>query len=118
MQAYSLDLRQRVVRAYEDGDLLVAEVAQQFSVSTGFVKKMLRQWRLTGDLAPKPHGGGKPASLSAQARQKLRRKVGAQSDITLTALQDFLAVEEQQSVHVSTISRALKELDLPRKKRV
>ncbi len=118
MQAYSLDLRQRVVRAYEEGDLSVAEVAEQFSVSTGFVKKMLRQWRSTGDLAPKPHGGGKPASLSAQVRQKLRRKVRAQSDITLTALQDFLIAEEQKSVHVATISRVLKELGLPRKKRV
>ncbi len=118
MQAYSLDLRQRVVRAYEQGHGSIAEIAEQFSVSTGFVKKMLRQWRSTGDLTPKPHGGGKPASLSAGLRQKLRRKVRAQSDITLTALQDFLAGEEQKSVHVATISRALKELDLPRKKRV
>ncbi len=43
MQAYSLDLRRRVVRAYEEGNDSVAEVAEQFSVSIGFVKKMLRQ---------------------------------------------------------------------------
>jgi len=117
MQAYSLDLRQRVVRAYEQADASISEIAEQFSVSVGFVKKMLRQWRATGDLTPKPHGGGKPASLSAKLRQRLRGKVRAQNDITLTELQDFLAAEEQTSVHVATISRALKELDLPRKKR-
>lgn len=117
MQAYSLDLRQRVVRAYEEGDDSVAEVAEQFSVSIGFVKKMLCQWRATGDLTPKPHGGGKPVSLSAELRRKLRGKVRGQNDITLTELQDFLAAEERTSVHVATISRALKELDLPRKKR-
>ncbi len=116
MQAYSLDLRQRVVRAYEQADASISEIAEQFSVSVGFVKKMLRQWRATGDLTPKPHGGGKPASLSAKLRQRLRGKVRAQNDITLTELQDFLAAEEQTSVHVATISRALKELDLPRKK--
>ncbi len=118
MQAYSLDLRQRVVRTYEAGHDSITDVAEQFSVSISFVKKMLRQWRATSDLAPLPHGGGKPASLSAQVRQKLRSKVQAQSDITLTELQDFLAAEEQTSVHVATISRALATLDLPRKKRV
>ena len=117
MQAYSLDLRQRVVRAYEDGGDSIAEVAEQFGVSLGFVKKMLRQWRATGDLTPKPHGGGKPTSLSAALRQKLRGKVRTQSDITLVELQDFLVAEEHKSVHVATISRALARLDLPRKKR-
>jgi len=118
MQAYSLDLRQRVVRAYEEADASLSEIAEQFSVSLGFVKKMLRQWRATGDLSPLPHGGGKPTSLPPQLLQKLRGKVRAQSDITLLELQDFLATEEQTRVHVATISRALAQLDLPRKKRV
>jgi transposase len=118
MQAYSLDLRQRVVRAYEAGHDSIADIAEHFSVSAGFVKKMVRQWRATGDLSPLPHGGGKPASLSANLRQKLRGKVRAQADITLTELQDFLLTHEQTRVHPATISRALKELGLPRKKRV
>lgn len=117
MQAYSLDLRQRVVRAYEAGDDSIAEIAEHFSVSLSFVKKMVRQWRATGDLSPLPHGGGKPASLSAQAHRKLRGKVREQSDITLIELQDFLLTEHQTSVHPATISRALKGLGLPRKKR-
>jgi transposase len=116
MQAYSLDLRQRVVRAYEQGHGSIAEIAEQFSVSTGFVKKMLRQWRATGDLAPLPHGGGKPRSLPDALRQKLRRKVQKQDDISLAELQGFLQEEEQTSVHLSTVSRTLKELGLPRKK--
>lgn len=63
MKAYSLNLRQRVVEAYEQGLGSIAEVAEPFSVSTYFVKKMLRQWRQTADLAPLPHAGGQPASL-------------------------------------------------------
>ena len=116
MQAYSLDLRQRVVRAYEQGRRTVAEIAEQFSVSPGFIKKMLRQWRSTGDLAPLPHGGGKPRSLPDALRQKLRRKVRRQDDISLAELQGFLHEEERTSVHLSTVSRALKALGLPRKK--
>ena len=118
MQAYSLDLRQRVVQAYELRQHTISEIAGQFSVSTGFVKKMLRQWRSTGDLAPLPHGGGKPASLTPQQRDRLRRKVLKHDDISLSELQDYLRQEEQVEVHVSTICRALRRCDLPRKKSV
>jgi len=58
MQAYSLDLRQRVVNAYEQDQGSIAEIAEMFNVGENFVKKMLRQWRATGDLSPLPHGGG------------------------------------------------------------
>ena len=116
MQPYSLDLRRRVVEAYEQRQGSIAEVAEQFSVSASFVKKMLRQWRQTNDLAPLPHGGGKPASLSARHRQLLKRKVKAQGDISLAELQQALLDEESLSVHLSTISRVLVSLGLPRKK--
>jgi transposase len=116
MQAYSLDLRQRIVRAYEQGQGSIAEVAQQFSVSVAFVNKLLRQWRETSDLAPLPHGGGKPSSLSKRHIQLLKRKAQQQSDISLAELQQLLSDEHLLNVHVSTISRALARLGLPRKK--
>jgi transposase len=118
MQTYSLDLRRRVVQAYEQGHGSLAEIAEQFSVSPGFVKKMLRQWRATGDLAPLPHGGGTPGSIPDRLREKLRRKVLKQGDISLAELHSFLEEDEQTSVHFSTISRTLKELNLPTKKRL
>jgi len=118
MQAYSVDLRQRVVRAYEQGEGSISELAARFGVSTAFVKKLLRRWRLTGDLAPLAHGGGKPKSLTERQHQLLKRKVRGQSDISLAELQSFLDEQESVSVHVSTISRALASLGLPLKKRV
>ena len=117
MQPYSLDLRQRIVNAYEQGQGSIAEVANQFSVSTYFVKKMLRQWRETGDLAPLPHGGGKPPSLTTEQLLLLKRKVRLQSDISLADLQQLLEQQQSVTVHLSTISRALAKLGLPRKKR-
>lgn len=118
MQAYSLDLRQRVVRAYEHGEGSISEIAARFGVSTAFVKKLLRRWRLTGDLAPLAHGGGKPKRLTARQHQLLKRKVREQSDISLAELQSLLDEQEAVQVHVSTISRALAALGLPLKKRV
>jgi transposase len=118
MQAYSLDLRQRVVSAYERGTDSIAIVAERFSVSVGFVKKMLHLKRATGELAPLAHGGGRRASLTPRQRQFLGRKVRAQNDISLTELQSILQESEGVTVHVSTICRALSRLDLPHKKRV
>ena len=117
MNAYSLDLRQRVVGAYEQGEGSISEIAARFGVCPAFVKKMLRQWRSTANLSPMPHGGGKPASLTLRQRQLLKRKVREQSDISLAELQSLLDEQESVHVHVSTISRALAGLGLPLKKR-
>jgi transposase len=116
MQAYSLDLRQRVVTAYEQGRDSIATVAERFSVSVGFVKKMLSLSRTTGELAPRGHGGGRRARLTPKQRQLLGRKVRARNDISLAELQSILEEQEGVTVHVSTICRALAQLDLPHKK--
>ena len=58
MQAYSLDLRERVVSAYEKGGGTLAEIAAQFSVGQTFVKKMLRQKRETGSCGAVAPAGG------------------------------------------------------------
>jgi transposase len=117
MKAYSLDLRQRVVHAYEQGEGSIAEIASRFGVCIAFVKKMLRQWRATSDFSPRAHGGGKPKSLTERQHQLLKRQVREQSDISLAELQSFLEEKESVSVQVSTISRALSGLGLPLKKR-
>ncbi len=118
MQAYSLDLRQRVVNAYEQGADSIATVAECFSVSVGFVKKMLHLKRTTGELSPRGHGGGRTPRLTERQRQLICRKVRAQNDISLAELQTILREIEGVAVHVSTICRALQQLDLPHKKRV
>ena len=117
MRAYSLDLRQRVVHAYEQGEGSISEIAARFGVSVPFVKKLLRRWRETADLAPLAHGGGKPKSLGARQHQLLKRKVREQADISLAELQSLLDEQESVQVHVSTISRALASLGLPLKKK-
>jgi transposase len=116
MKAYPLDLRQRVVRAYEQGQNSIAQLAARFGVGPTFVKKMLRRQRETGDLAPRPRGGGRRPSFSPKQRQLLRRKVEREQDISLLELQTYLRETAQAEAHVSAISRALKALDRPRKK--
>jgi transposase len=117
MKAYSLDLRQRVLSAALRGDRTIPAVASLFGVSTAFVNKMLRLHRAGADLAPRPHGGGYPARLLPRHEKLLRSEVRRRKDSTLEELRAHLAEKDAVAVSVSTVSRALIRLDLPRKKK-
>jgi transposase len=116
MQAYSLDFRQKIVSAYEDGVETIVEVAERFEVSPSFIKKMLAQNRLTGSIAPVGHRGGQRRRLADKHRQWLLRTVLGEPDITLGDLQERLAEKKQMVVSVPTLSRELRRLNLRRKK--
>jgi transposase len=117
MKAYSLDLRERVVAAYEQSRNSIAEVADQLNVGQTFVKKMLRQKRATGSVAPLAHGGGRQPSLSEKEHRMLRQKVKEQPDISLTELQEHLAAKARVITSLPTIHRSLRSSGLSRKKR-
>lgn len=90
MKAYSLELRERVVSAYETGKGSIEQVALMFSVSKTFVKKILRQKRERDSLSTLPHGGGRQKSLTKKESQMLQSKVHSQPDVTLSELKEHL----------------------------
>ena|SRR5947209_13676639 len=116
MEAYSLDLRQRVLEAALSGEHTIAEVAQLFGVGTTFVNKMLRLHRDGADLAPRPHGGWQKARLSATHHKMLRAEVRRCNDATLAELRAHLADHAQVDVGIPTLGRVLQQLGLGRKK--
>ena len=116
MQAYSLDLRQRVVAAYENGVETILEVAERFEVSDSFIKKLLRRKRTGGTIAPVGHRGGQPKRLSDKHRKWLLETVLATPDMTLSDLRERLLSEHDVSASVATRARELRALNLRRKK--
>ena len=116
MLAYSLDLRERVVSAYETGEATITEIAQRFFVGETFVKKMLRQKRETNSLERLPHRAGAKKRLSKADRRWLARQIKETPDFSLQELQEKLFLEINKRVSLATISRELKDLRLPRKK--
>jgi transposase len=116
MRAYSLDLRERVVAAYEKGEETIAGIAAKFSVGQTFLKKMLRQKRATGSVERLPHRAGAKKVLSDKQRSFLAKQIKKQPDATLAELREDLQIREQVSVSVATVSRELRALRLPRKK--
>ena len=53
MQPYSLDLRQRIVDTYAEGNTSQRQLAKRFRVAPSFVQKILKQYRETGSIEPK-----------------------------------------------------------------
>src|SRR5215211_2809225 len=115
MRAYSTDLRERLILAYEAGEGTLDEVADTFGVSRCTVARMMRLWRLGQSLEPLPHGGGYPATLNEKLLARLQEQVAAQPDATLSELAAFLKRKAKAQVHPSNICRALQKLGLPRK---
>jgi transposase len=117
MKAYSIDLRERVVQAYEEGKGSIEQIASMFNVGETFVKKMLRQKRETGSVNPLPHGGGNKPKLSKKEDRLLEKEIKSQSDVSLSELQEYLLKKSNLNVSLTTIHRALERLGLPRKKK-
>lgn len=109
-KAYSMDLRQRVIDARDQGDTIVA-VAVRFAVSESFVEKLTRRQRESGTVAPRAHGGGRRPRLNAFTEQ-IRAQLQRQPDTTLEELRAHLGL----SVSLSTLWYHLQRLDLTWKK--
>ncbi len=116
MKAYSMDLRERVAGACDAGELTREEIAERFSVSETFIRRLLAHRERTGSVAPKPHAGGFKSAVDAGARAVLRELVRGQPDATLAELRDRLAGRTGVSVSVARVCQVLGELRLPRKK--
>jgi len=113
MDAYSMDLRERVSAACDGGMLSQPEIAEQYDVSVSFITRLLRRRRETGSLAPKPHTGGPAPILGERDRQRIAARVREQPDMTLAEL----CARVSDRVSDSTMSRLLIAMDLTSKKR-
>ncbi len=86
MKTLSLDLRERIVAAYDAGDATREAVAGRFRVSVGMVKKLLQQRRRLGEIGPQHHRAGRKPRILPAHRAQLRRHLAVKPDLTLAEL--------------------------------
>ena len=89
MQAYSQDLRERVLRALDRGDRPTA-IARRFEVSRVWVYQVRDREQQTGQRTSFPLGGHRRSRL-AEKEQALRAWIAAEPDLPLAELQKRLA---------------------------
>ena len=102
---YSIDLRQRVINAYEAEEVTQRQLAERFQVSQSFVTRLIRRYQTTGKIEPKSCGGGAKAKIKMSQIGQIEKLVAEQSDILLRELCDRLEETTGIKVSISTMHR-------------
>ena len=116
MKPYSIDFREKVIKAYERGDTSIRKLAARFEVSKAFVQRLLKQKKLTGDVQPKKQGGAMKSELDEYSIE-LTRMVENYPDYTLSEYCEYWGETYSSWYSTSTMCRALQKQQLTRKKR-
>jgi len=111
MEAYSMDLRVRVMGDV-DRDMPTVAVAEKYSVSVGWIRKLKRFRRETGSFAARQQRVSHATKLDEQL-PRLQQLVEERPDATLREIREALGV----SVALGTIWRALRRLQFTFKKK-
>lgn len=116
MRAYSIDFREKIVKAYEQGNTSVRKVASRFDVTKSFVQKLLEMKETEGHVEPRKQGGGMKSELDKYQIQ-LARMVEEFPDATLSEYCEYWGQSYSMWVSTSTMCRALQRQNLTQKKR-
>ena len=73
--SYSMDLTARVMQACDEKAGTREHMAKILGFSTAGIRRLLQRRRETGTIAPKPHGGARPAKFTGRKLERLRNLV-------------------------------------------
>lgn len=88
-----MDLRERVIKAYERNEGSMRVLAERFEVSRDWVKKMVRRKRETGSVAAMETKRGRKPAIDGEDLKRLEEAVEKQSDATLEQLRAAVGVD-------------------------
>jgi len=113
-QSYSLDLRERIIAAREEGHSVV-EIIKIFRVSRSSVERYWRMHRHKGSVAQKQRGGYRKARLQPHD-ERLRDWIEKENTITLLQIQIRLKKSVGVRVSLATLARRVAHIGLSYKK--
>src|ERR1700730_17258010 len=111
MAPYPMDLRKRVLHAWDAG-IDAESVAARFEVSRAWVHRLVQRRLETGSIAPRQQTKFRRRALTPDQENRLAALITAQPDATLAELREALPT----SAGLSTLWRAIDRLDLTVKK--
>jgi transposase len=110
MAPYSIDLRKRVLRAWDSG-LDAERVAAKYEVSRAWVHRLVQRRRETGSITPRKQTKFRGRVLAGQ-EDRLVALITARPDATLAELRDALPT----TAALSTLWRTIEQLGFTLKK--
>lgn len=115
MDAYSEDLRRKIVEAVQQGRMNKSEAARAFGVSLSSVKRYTKAVGEGRSLSPGKAPGKRPL-LDEKARRLLEADVQERPFAKLADRREYLRKVAGVSASESTLSRALRKMGFGRKK--
>jgi len=106
VKALSLDLRQRVANALEEGQTQ-ASIAQRFAVSLSSVERIARKRRAGQGLEPGPRPGKKPL-VEREQQEAFAQLAASRTDWTLQTLAQAWQEQGGKALSQATTSRTLR----------
>src|SRR5512143_2142472 len=114
--AYSEDLRRKVVDAYAQREGSIRVLARRFKVSLGFVRDLLKRYRVTGELKPRAYRRGVKPKVEAAGEHYLRELIRQEPALTLWELSARYERRWGVRVSKSAMDRTVRRLKITRKK--
>jgi transposase len=102
----SNDLRSRLIAAVAAG-MSCRAAADRFGVAASTTVKLVRRWRDTGSVAPRPQGGDKRSGRIEAHASEILGLIAGKVDMTLLEIADHLAHAHGERFAQSTIWRFL-----------
>jgi len=115
--AYSVDLRRRVVAAYNRGEGTQSEIAELFSVTARTVQNYIYLERATGDVLPKSGKRGRKSGINSQGEESILSWIKERSELTLAELCNRYKARYKKTISRAAMSRVCQKLSLNRKKK-
>ena len=112
----SMDLRQRIVDAYQNGEGTCRELGERFGVAPSTVSVLTKNLEVRGTLKPLPNRG-RQTFWQPKQQEALREVVEAKTDATLQQMAEALVPRLHRQLDTSAVWRGLQRLKLTRKKK-
>ena len=116
MKSYSVDFRQKIIDVYHNEPLCQKAIAERFCVALSFVQKLIKQYRLTQNIAPQTYRCGGQLKLNPEQLLVLTELIEANNDATLEELRYLLYQKIGVAISRATMGRMTKLLNMTLKK--
>lgn len=114
MQAYSMDLRERVFADFESG-MKPSAIGEKYRVTARFVQKLVKRQRETGSIAPRKGQTG-PKAKWLEHLEGIQQLVESHPDATLEEYARLFEQELGLKISYSSVWRVFKKLNITFKK--
>ena len=114
---YSIDLRIRAVKAYEEGNHTQMEIAKLYNLGLTTLIRYWKQYKATGNVAPIPYQRGRKPAVNEKEMCRIKELVLKRPDSSLRELCNRYNVNRNKKIGITIMFRAICALGFRRKKK-